>query len=377
MDLEQYRAYFPHLSKRVYLDHAAVSPLPLPVRRAVEEQLRDRSEGKIADLESLLYLMAELRRELAGMVHAESPDSIAFVPNTSTGLNILAQGIDWQKGDRILVTDCEFPANIYPYLNLADRGVTVDFVPCIDGAVPTDHLLAHVRPQTRLVSLSLVEFLSGYRHDARKIGNFCRENGILFALDAIQGLGAVEVDVQAWKVDFLASGGQKWLLSPMGSGFIYVSPGLLPALRVSYPGWLSVKDAWNFFDYRLDYLPTAERFEPGTKPVLPLRGMLAAVRLLRSVPDAERERRILDLSGYLIRELKQRGIRVITPEDGAHRAGIVTFEAPGDAEKIHQELKEAGVDLSFRSGMLRASPHFYNTEDDLNRLLSRLEKHLA
>ena len=371
-NFEKYRSCFPHLQSTVYLDHASVSPLAAPVLQAMTDFLSQRHTGEIVDLDALLQLFAGLRRELARLIHAPSPDTIAFVPNTSTGLNILAQGLDWREGDRILLTDCEFPANVYPFLNLRDRGVLVDFVPCLNGCVPTEHLLRYVQKRTRLISLSLVEFLSGFRHDAAAIGQFCRENEILFALDGIQALGAVAVDVQAWNVSFLASGGQKWLLSPMGTGFIYVAPELLPRLAVSSPGWLSVEDAWNFFDYRLRYLPTAERFEPGTKPALLLAGMLAAAKMLNEVPAVEREKRVLWLSGYLIRKLREKGLRVLTPEAANERAGIVTFVPREPPEAVNLRLHGAGVRISLREGMLRVSPHFYNTLADLDLLLELL-----
>jgi len=371
IDVNHYRQYFPHLQNKNYLDHASISPLSTPVVTAMTDFLRDRS-CSIADYESCFALATELRQLLARLIHAESAKTIAFVGNTTLGLNVLAQGLDWQAGDRVLMTDREFPANVYPYLNLRDQGVIVDFVTSQNGTVPTGELLAQVKPRTQLVSLSLVEFMSGYRHDAAVIGKFCHERGILFALDAIQALGVVQVDVQDCHVDFLAAGAQKWLMSPLGSAFIYVAPHLLPRLRVANLGWLSMDNSWNFFDYSIRLLDSAARFEPGTLPFSLLHGMKAAMQIILSLPAAELEARILHLSGYLLQRLQELGFTTYTPTTDSERAGIVLFSTGDHNERIWQHLKERGIIISLRENLLRVSPHFYNTEEDLDSFLTAL-----
>ena len=374
VDFNQYRDYFPHVKEQIYLDHASVSPLSTPVTEAVMKYVANRNNGNIINTDGLFGFAAALRTELAKLIHAESGDQIAFVQSTTVGLNILARGLSLKPGDRIIITDCEFPANVFPFLNLEKTGVQVDFVHCRDGRIEVEDIFAAVTPQTKLISLSLVEFFSGFRHDAQKIGEFCRQHGIVFALDAIQALGAVKVDMQKWHVDFLSAGGQKWLMSPMGTGFIYVAPHLLDKLEIINLGWLGMKDAWHFFDYTIRPVDTASRFEQGSYPFIALAGMMAAVKIFLSIDPDELERQILHLSGHLIQKLKSLRFRVVTPEVEEERAGIVLFTTGEDNETVHQKLKEKKITISLRENMLRVSPHFYNNEEDLDRFIDELHR---
>ncbi len=179
-------------------------------------------------------------------------DRIAFVDNTSNGLNILAQSIDWKKGDRILLNDIEFPANVYPFLNLKRLGVEVDFVKSENGIVTSDQIINSIKPETKLVSVSFVQFLSGYKIDLEKIGKYCRTNDIIFCVDGIQGIGAMRIDVKKCKIDFLSCGTQKWLLGMQGLAFIFVDEDFQKKMIPANVGWLSVENAWNLLDYKLD-----------------------------------------------------------------------------------------------------------------------------
>ena len=369
---EKYREYFPHLKDQVYLDHASVSPLSTLVTLAIEKYLKKRNTGNIVDSDELFTFLEKLRGQLAKLVKAESAKNIAFVQSTTVGLNILAHGLKLQKGDRILLTDCEFPANVFPFLNLQKDGIMVDFVKNKNGRIPLEDVLSNIKPETKLVSLSLVEFFSGFRHDAEKIGAFCREKGIVFALDAIQALGAVAADVQKWKVDFLSAGGQKWLMSPMGTGFIYIAPHLLDKLEIVNLGWLGMKDAWNFFDYTIRPLDSAAKFEQGSFPFVALEGFMPAVKMFNSIDQTELENRIRSLSGYLIEKLTEHDFDVFTPQNPKERAGIVLFTSNHNNEEIHQKLKEKRITISLRENHLRISPHFYNNENDLDILIQAL-----
>lgn len=371
-NFEKYREYFPHVFEQVYLDHASVSPLSTLVTDAIKNYLQNRSTGNIVDSNELFTFLEKLRIQTAKLLHAESEKFIAFVQSTTVGLNILARGLKLGKGDRILLTDCEFPANIFPFLNLQKEGVVVDFVKNQNGKIPLEDVLSNIKPQTRLVSLSLVEFFSGFRHDAEKIGAFCREKGIVFALDAIQALGAVQADVQKWQVDFLSAGCQKWLMSPMGTGFIYIAPHLLDRLEIINLGWLGMKDAWNFFDYTIRPLDSAAKFEQGSFPFVALEGFMPTVKMFNSFDQAELENRILSLSGYLIDRLTQHNFEVFTPSNPKERAGIVLFTTKKNNEEIHRKLKEKRITISLREGCLRVSPHFYNNKRDLDIFLEAL-----
>ena len=226
MDIVKARNYFPYLkSGKIYFNHASTGPLCIPVLQQINKILYEKSETSIDDYAKFQSVIKETKQDLSGLINTK-PERIAFLDNTSNGINILARGIKWKKGDRILLNDLEFPANVYPFLNLQKDGVIVDFVKSKDGIVSADDIIENIKPGTRLVSISQVQFLTGYRVDLEKIGKLCREKGIIFSIDAIQGLGAVRLDVVRDKIDFLSSGSQKWLLGLQGMAFIYVSEEL-------------------------------------------------------------------------------------------------------------------------------------------------------
>ena len=221
--LERARSLFPCTQQpRLYLDHASTGPLSTRVLGAMNDYLRHRSEGVLDTFALDIPVAAECRSLLATLLNAESPERIAFQGSTSDGINVLAGGLTWKTGDSVLVGSMEFPANIYPYLNLTARGVTVDFLESPDGRVTAELIEHGITAHTRVVALSAVQFLSGYRADLAAIGDMCRRKGIIFAVDGIQAVGAIRIDVQGMKIAFLAAGGQKWRLSPHG---VYLRDG--------------------------------------------------------------------------------------------------------------------------------------------------------
>ncbi|NTV47782.1 MAG: aminotransferase class V-fold PLP-dependent enzyme, partial [Chlorobiales bacterium] len=257
---EAYRQYFPHTKRQIYLNHAAVSPLSTRVVAAITRHLQERGETDIENFfPTLLPALTSARGRVANFIGCASK-SIAFVQNTSYGLNLLAQGLKWRKGDRIILYEREFPANVYPFLNLEKRGVKVDFVKDHNGEIYLDDIEKLITPRTRLVSLSFVQFLTGYRLDLKALATLCHKHEVICSIDAIQGLGALPVDCKDSGIDFLACGGHKWAMSPMGTGFICVSDSLLERLDPVMVGWTSVDDAWNMLDYRLELLPDARRY---------------------------------------------------------------------------------------------------------------------
>ncbi len=222
MNITDVRNNFPYLNNDIiYFNHASSGPISLLVANRLTELLKEKSEDKIDDYISFLKVLEETKDLLAEMIHCNA-DRTAFVDNTSNGLNILAQSIDWKKGDKVLLNDIEFPANVYPFLNLKRFGVEVDFVKSENGIVTAEQVIQSITPQTKLISISFVQFLSGYKVDLEKIGNHCRANNIIFCVDGIQGIGAMQIDVTKCKIDFLACGTQKWLLGLQGLAFIFV-----------------------------------------------------------------------------------------------------------------------------------------------------------
>lgn len=372
LDLSHVRALYPHSTTQIYLNHAAISPYATPVVQALEDFIADRHTGEIEIYHKLQPRIQKLRAGLAQRVGRE-PEQIAFVGNTSAGLNLLTSGLDWRAGDRILLNPLEFPSNVYPFLNLQRLGVVIDWVQPRDMYLHLDDFAAALTPQTRLLSISAVQFLTGQRHDLGALGEICRANDTLFCVDGIQALGACWFDLAALKIDFLASGGHKWLMGAQGQGFVAMSPDLLQYLQSPQVGWLSVQNAWDMLDYQLELRPDAARYELGTFNALGLTALGAALDVFGRFESADITAQILDLSAYLVTELRARGLDLITPEAASERLGIVTFRHP-EANRLQQGLLAAGITVSARENRyLRFSPHYYNTRDELHQALMVLD----
>ncbi len=365
-DIIKIRENFPYLKTgKIYLNHASTGPVIKPVKEKLTEIIIEKSETDIDNYKKLISAADETKSMLGEMINA-SQDRISFVDNTSNGINVLAQGIDWKKGDRILLNDLEFPANVYPFLNLKKNGVEVDFAKSHNGIVTAEDIIAAIKPETRLISVSMVQFLTGYRVDMEKIGKVCREKGIIFSVDAIQGLGAVKLDVQKCQVDFIASGSQKWLLGLQGFGFIYVSEELQNKISPAYVGWFSVEEQWDLLNYNLTLKKTASRFQVGTGNTLGVFALNASLKFFKECGLDFVEDRVLSNSAYLIESLKKIGIKpVLTNIPKENIAGIVSFEHPNSLN-IFNAVMEKNISCSLREGMIRFSPHFYNTKEELD-----------
>jgi selenocysteine lyase/cysteine desulfurase len=326
--------------------------------------------------ENDVTMVAELRARVATLINAPSAERIAFPPNTTTAIAIVASGIPWTTGDRVLLNSSEIPANIYPYVALRRAGVQLDFLACVDGAVTPGMIESALTPRTRVVALSAVQYLSGYRADLTAIGEICRRRDVVFAVDGIQGVGAVKVDVQASRIDALAAGAQKWLLSPHGAGFLFITEELQSRITQSHLGWLSVDDPWRFSDNDQPLADSARRYEPGSLAIPSLCGMHASLGDLLDAGIDAIEESVLGLSGRLISGLRAiDGVAIHTPEDPARRAGIVTagFPARTNTERVFVRLNEAGIVAALREGLLRFSPHFYNTPSEIDAALGVMQ----
>ncbi len=366
---QEYRKLFPHTDHTVYLNHAAVAPMNRRVMEATRIYQQKRSEENIPYWPDLMEARNRFK-ELVGKLINAPVEYIARVENTTAGLNILAQGIDWKPGDRILLNNFEFPANVYSFLNLERLGVKVDFVKQDQGRIHLEDLVRAIRPETRLLAISFVQFLNGFRSDLKAISEICRQHDLLFSVDGIQGVGALEIDVQEMGIDFLANGVHKWLMSPMGTGFIYISPRIFDLVYPTNAGWLSVEDSWEgIFDYKLDFLPTAQRFEPSGFNVQGLVGANASLEIFLEIGMKHIQERILKLTDYLIDQLEAFGYKLFTISDPVHRSGIVTF-CHDRAEELFEFLISNRTYVSLRSGMIRVSPHFYNTTEDIDRFMA-------
>jgi cysteine desulfurase / selenocysteine lyase len=373
---------FPVLAKWHFFNHAGVAPLP----HIGSQALRNFA----AQAETAAYLgwgwhqdIEKLRQNAAALINCHR-DEIAFVKNTSEGISIVANGIDWQWGDKIVTTGVEYPANIYPWMETArSRGVKLTLVPEEDGPDGTRHVpiekifQAASDPKTRLISLSHVEYASGQRHDLQRIGAFCQEHNIRFCVDAIQSLGALPMDVKAMHIDYLSADGHKWLLGPEGAGIFFCRRQLIEHTRPLMVGWMNVTDALNYSKYDFTLRADGGRFECGSYNVPGLLALRASMQLLQSADIQQIANRIKLLTDVLINGLQRKGYKIVSPRQEQSWSGIVSFVSPSHShDKICNELrKDHQIEIAVREGRLRCSPHFYNTETQLGRLVDLLPGH--
>jgi len=365
-DAQALRSAFPVTKHCTYLDHAAVSPLPDPVRAAMSKFIADR--GVIFNRKSRYETIPdELRSVLAWLING-TPEEIAFVQNTSTGLNIVANGLPLQPGDNVILCDMEFPSNVYPWMNLQRRGIEARCIPHDGGGLTVPALEKHADEHTRVVAVSAVQFLTGFRSDLQALGAWCQEHQAYFVVDGIQALGVAPIDVQACQVDFLSCGGPKWLMGPKGQGFIYCRQELLDEILPPFAGCISVTGWENWRDYDLTFLPDARRFELGCANTIGQIGLLTAVRFLMEIGIPAIERWTLHLTDILIEDLQQRNYGIVSNLEPKRRSAIVSFIPPGNVDEALQKLTAAQVVASKREQYIRISPHCYNTEEEIARV---------
>jgi selenocysteine lyase/cysteine desulfurase len=311
----------------------------------------------------------ENTRRLAARMIGAAPEEIALVRNTSHGLGLVAEGLDWKPGDEVAVaSSVEYPSNVYPWLHLRDRGVVVREIEPREGGVTPEAVAAALTPRTRLVALSSVQFASGYRTDLEAIGALCERSGILFCVDGIQSVGCIPVDVKKSRVHFLSADSHKWMLGVSGIGFLYVDRNVLPRVRPVLVGWRSTTDAWNFNRSHFELRPDATKFEEGSHNYAGTYALGAALGLLLEVGMENVAARIRELLSHADRELRALGCE--TGPSPEHRAGILTFLPPsGDVRALASYLSERNVSFSLRRGRIRISPHFYNQPEELDRLV--------
>jgi selenocysteine lyase/cysteine desulfurase len=373
LDLTEARGLFPVTQRYAYLNHASVAAPPRPVIEAMSRYLSSRQlDGSQALLEAD-DTMERVRQSAARFVGARQ-EEIVFTASASHGLNIVAAGLDWQPGDNLICAETEFTANVYPWTNLQRRGVQVRFAPARDNRILVEDVEALMDGRTRLVAISFVEFASGYRNDLDALADLCQARGAYLSVDGMQGLGALQFRVDQTPVDFLAAHAPKWMLGPIGAGFLYIRRDLLSRLDPVMVGWRSVVDRDDYFRYDSPLRVSGERFEAGSLNSVGLLGMEAGIELLLAVGLDEIEARVLSLGDHLIAGLQDRGCTITTPiAHRSERSGIVCFRHPAlDSALLAEHLQAADVIISLRGDVVRVSPHFYNTEAELERLLAVL-----
>lgn len=370
---------FPILDRWAFFNHAGVTPLPRRSAAAIVKFAGQATED--AYLEGGWYKQIEELRGTAARLINAAPGEIALVKNTSEGLSIVAGGMDWREGDRIVTTAAEYPSNVYPWIDLQQRKgielVRVEEMESADGVrqVPLERILAAaVHPRTRLISLSHVEYGSGQRHDLAAVGRFCRGRGIRFCVDAIQSMGVLPIDVQGMQIDYLSADGHKWMLGPEGAGIFFCRKELIAQTHPVLIGWNSVERAQDYDHIDFTLRSDAARFECGTHNVPGLLGLKASIDLIASVGVDQIWQRVRALTDELAGGLQQRGFVVASPRSEDQASGIVSFTRPGlDPAAVARKLKKGHrTELAVRAGRLRCSPHFYNTPGQIRQLLDLL-----
>lgn len=373
-------AEFPWTADTVYLNNAAIGPIPERTRRVLDTFNAKRTAPHLLPDRDLVAALEAARGAAARVINAD-PGEIAITTNTSYGLNVAARSLPIAAGEIVLVSDREFPANVYPWLLLRERGVTVELVPCTAAGWPDEErLLERLRdPRVRVLAVSFVQFSNGYRADLKRLGEAARANGTYLVVDGIQGVGNSVLDVRQTPVDILSTGAQKWLLSPWGSGFLYVRKELVPAIEPAVAGWMAFEGT-DDFSRLVEYNPTfradARRFEMVTLPYQDVVGMVASLTLFDEIGMTDIAEVTRSLHAPVLAWAERRGVRVVSPREERHRSAILCVAPPRAPEAFHA-LKKAHVVCSLREGAIRLSPHFFNTLEEMERVAEALDAVVA
>lgn len=378
-EIEELRALFPVTQNWIYLNHAAVAPISLPVAAAIQAFTQEALQQGYTASAKWSQRVEAIRASAARLINGD-PRELAFVKNTSHGISLIARGFTWKPGDEVITCETEFPSNIYPWMALEKQGVILKKLPICDGKIQIELLNNWITPQTRLLTLSSVQYGNGYRLPLNEITELCRQRGLFFLLDGIQSLGAFPLDVSNTPVDAMAADAHKWLLGPEGIGLFYLRTQNLEKIEPALIGWNSVAQAHRFDRINFELRPDAARFEEGSPSTLSLYALGAAIDLLLQIGVSRIAERILALTEQLSQGLQARGLQITSSVDPRYRSGIITFRIPGEisrTQELERFLFSQKIYAAFRQGSVRFSPHFYNTEAEIDQALQAIDRFLA
>jgi cysteine desulfurase / selenocysteine lyase len=364
---------YPIRNNMTYLNSASIAPMADRVRGAVDAFMRDVSEnGRNNYPHWCRYAEKTIKGNIARLINC-SADELAFVKNTTEGILIVSNGIRWKAGDNVIIADIEYPSNVYCWLNLASKGVEVRWVKSRAGRVLVEDIENLMDARTRLVSLSAVQFSSGFCLDLERTGELCRSRGVLFNLDMIQYLGALELDLSKVHIDFMAAGGHKWLLGPIGTGIFYCRKSALEQIHPHNIGYHSVDKSEDHLDYDLTFRPNATRFEEALVNFPGIWGLNAAIGIFLELGMKNVERHISGLVQTAVEGLQSRGCTILSSRLPGERSGILSFTHPSRSiEEILQLMKQANIHIAVRGTGLRISPTVFNTEEDIQAMLEAM-----
>ncbi len=359
---------FPVTRRWAYFDHAATAPLPRRSGDALRAWTAEQENDGVIGWPEREKRIEEIRTRAALLLNAHR-DEIAFIQSTTHGIGLIAEGYPWRSGDNVVTAEDEYPSNLYPWMNLDSRGVSLRQVPTREGRIWIDDLAAAMDSSTRVLAISHVEFASGFRNDLDALGELCRDRGVAFFVDAIQGLGPHLIDVARTPIDFLAADGHKWLLGPEGAGILFIRRDWLDRLRATGVGWHSVVGSYNSPRNEFVLKPSAGRFEGGSFNMPGLLAFGASLELFLELGKGAVSDRIMDRADAVREVAVACGFSLFGSTRPADRSAIVVLEKPGtQALQAAAGLRRRGVVAACRRGRLRLSPHLYNNSDDLERL---------
>lgn len=375
MDWQAVREEFPITRNYNFQNHAAVGPLSRRAAAAMRQYV-DHCEAN-ASVRGGFHKHADHVRQMAARLINANPDEITFIKNTSEGLSFVANGLNWINGDNVVTTNVEFPANVYPWQALQARGVQVRMAMEEDGRVPLERVIAMIDSRTRLVTISSVQYASGFRTDLAALGEYCESKGVFLCVDAIQSLGVFPLDVKAMHVDFLSADGHKWLCGPEGAGIFYVRKEIQGHLRPTTVGWASMKNMHEFSRYRFEFHDDARRYDSGAYNIAGIYGLGGAIELVLEIGVDNIAQHVLVLTDRMVEGLRDKGYRIVSSREKGEASGIVSFISDAhDPAELRRHLEdEYRLVISVRSGRLRASPYMYNTTKEIDQLVTVLPAH--
>lgn len=377
MEVSPSRPLFPSADRSLHLDHAGVAPISTPVVDAIARFSREAVEEPAMRYPYWEARAEEVRSACACLAGTRSRQ-VAFVKNTSEAISFVAEGLDWRQGDVVITVDEEFPSNVYPWRGLERLGVEVRQIPASAVLGDLGQLSAALDGPVRLVAVSAIAYATGDRRALAPLADLCRNRGALLVVDAIQALGAVEMNMDGDGVDALAADGHKWMCAPEGAGFLALSDRLLDRIRPSQLGWKSVIESGTYYPYRFELRRDAARMEAGSLNLMAIHALGAAIDLLLDVGMPTVERRVIGLAREFEEHCRRRGYRVLGAREESGRSpvesGIVTFVPESDPERVRQELWGLGVVSKARHGGLRLAPHHYQDSRDVEGFFERLER---
>lgn len=361
----------------IYLNHAAVAPWPVRTEQAVNDFCRENVTIGSKKYAHWLRVESHLKEQLATLLNAQSVDEIALVKNTSEALSFVAYGIGWAAGDNIVTSDEEFPSNMIPWESLVEQNISVKKISLKNCADPTDALIQNIDDNTRLLTISSVQYASGLQVDLERLGRVCEEKNVLFCIDAIQSIGAFPVDVQRYKADFMMADGHKWMLGPEGLGVFYCRQQALDKLELTQYGWHMVEDMGNYDNPIWETASSARRFECGSPNMLSIHALSASLSLLLEIGMQTVSKNVIERGQYCVDKIQQNSAFKLLTNPNKNGNNIIVFKLKnGDTNALFEYLTVNNVVCAKRGGGIRFSPHFYTPYEVIDKSFTLIDRFL-